>query len=474
MSKNNLHVGRVSPSGVTRQAPDVAADANVGLRYANPTYTAYADMGRTITLGEFAEINPKRALTKGKTAPFVEMAALPTFSRDIADVAERTFTGSGAKFTNGDTLLARITPCLENGKTALVSCLSPLVNGHGSTEFIVLAPRSSADQNFLYYLARSDDFRTYAISRMEGTSGRQRVPNNAVGQYSFFCPPKSERKGIGDLLATLDDRIALLRETNTTLEAIAQALFKSWFVDFDPVHAKQQGREPEGMDDDTAALFPDSFEESELGLVPSGWMVGNIGDNTIYMSRGISPKYLDKGGVLVINQKCIRDFILDISKARRHDPVQRKIDGRELFIGDILVNSTGVGTLGRVAQVLSSVESMIVDSHVTVVRASKNLTWNYLGLSMMRRQAEIENLGEGSTGQTELSRSKLAALKLIIPPQEILHAFDEIALPLRQRFAANLKQAQTLATLRDTLLPRLISGQLRLPDAEVLAEDAGA
>jgi len=220
------------------------------------------------------------------------------------------------------------------------------------------------------------------------------------------------------------------------------------------------------MDADTAALFPDSFEESELGLAPTGWRVGSIGNNTIYLSRGISPKYLEEGGILVINQKCIRNFILDLSKARRHDPVQRRINGRELFIGDILVNSTGVGTLGRVAQVLCSDELMIVDSHVTVIRASENLTWNYLGLSMMRRQAEIENLGEGSTGQTELNRSKLATLKLIIPSKEILSAFDEISLPLRQRFAANIKQANAFATLRDTLLPRLISGQLRLPETE--------
>lgn len=219
-----------------------------------------------------------------------------------------------------------------------------------------------------------------------------------------------------------------------------------------------------------AALFPDSFEESELGLVPEGWRVGNLGDNTIYLNRGISPKYLEEGGILVINQKCIRDFILDLTKARRHDPVQRKIDGRELFVGDILVNSTGVGTLGRVAQVLSFNEAMIVDSHVTVVRASANITWNFLGLSMMLRQAEIENLGEGSTGQTELSRNKLAALKLIIPPKEILNAFDEITLPLRNRFSTNLEQAQSLSQIRDTLLPRLISGQLRLPEAEALLE----
>jgi type I restriction enzyme, S subunit len=133
--------------------------------------------------------------------------------------------------------------------------------------------------------------------------------------------------------------------------------------------------------------------------------------------------------------------------------------------GDILVNSTGVGTLGRVAQVLSLDAPAIVDSHVTVMRAGVSLTWNYLGLLVMRRQSEIEGMGEGSTGQTELSRGKLAILKLLVPSALVLQKFDAIALPLRERFSANQVQVQTLATLRDTLLPRLISGQLRLPQA---------
>ncbi len=294
------------------------------------------------------------------------------------------------------------------------------------------------------------------------------------GKLNIPVPLHVDQCEIGDLYFTLTARIALLRETNATLEGIAQALFKSWFVDFDPVRAKMEGRAPEGVDEAAAALFPDGLKGTELGLVPKGWQIGMLGEHTNYLSRGISPKYVEDGGVLVINQKCIRDFTLDMSKARRHDPLQRKIDGRELQKGDVLVNSTGVGTLGRVAQVLTLDQPAIVDSHVTVVRAGPSLTWNYLGLSTMRRQPEIEAMGEGSTGQTELSRGKLALLKLVIPTAHVLQAFDEIVVPLRERFAANLEKAQTLATLRDTLLPRLISGQLRLPQAEAMLEEACA
>jgi type I restriction enzyme S subunit len=321
------------------------------------------------------------------------------------------------------------------------------------------------DRDFLYYYLSSPIGQDKLQSIITG-SAQPKFNKTALRGLSIRLPSFNYQRQTVELVKALDDRITLLRETNATLETIAQALFKSWFVDFDPVRAKLEGRAPEGMDEATARLFPDSFEESELGLVPSGWRAGTVGEHTSYLNRGISPKYIEDGGIVVINQKCIRDFSLDMSKARRHDPAQRKVDGRELLKGDILVNSTGVGTLGRVAQVLMLKNPAIVDSHVTVMRAGASLTWNYLGLLIMRRQSEIEGMGEGSTGQTELSRGKLSAFKLLVPSAAVLKEFDEVALPLRERFSANQTQAQTLAALRDTLLPRLISGQLRLPEAQ--------
>ena len=278
------------------------------------------------------------------------------------------------------------------------------------------------------------------------------------------------QRQIAATLDSFDDRITLLRETNATLEAIAQALFKSWFVDFDPVRAKMEGRTPEGMDEATAALFPDGVEASELGEVPRGWRVATLDSVCSYLNRGLSPKYLETGGVLVLNQKCIRDFSVDYGKGRRHDPSQRKIDGREVAVGDVLVNSTGVGTLGRVAQVLQLPEAAIVDSHVTVVRAGPALSWPYLGQFMARKQPEIEAMGEGSTGQTELSRAKLAGMSILVPSAATLNAFEGVVIPLKRRIAINESKSKTLATLRDTLLPRLISGQLRLSEAIEMAQ----
>ncbi len=336
---------------------------------------------------------------------------------------------------------------------------------------IRVKPMGLVDPSYLYYYSNWQPHVDYLRAR--ANSGVQvNLSTPAIREAEIELPPLAEQVSIGSLLSALDDRITLLRETNATLEAIAQALFKSWFVDFDPVRAKMEGRTPEGMDEATAALFPDGFETSELGEVPRGWRVGTLGSVCGYLNRGLSPKYIEAGGVLVLNQKCVRDFSVDFSKGRRHDPSQRKIDGREVAVGDVLVNSTGVGTLGRIAQVLRLPEQIIVDSHVTVVRAGSDLSWPYLGQFMARKQPEIEAMGEGSTGQTELGRAKLACLPIVIPSVAVLNGFDELVLPLKQRIAVNESKTQTLSTLRDTLLPRLISGQLRLPEAQAATEAA--
>jgi type I restriction enzyme, S subunit len=337
--------------------------------------------------------------------------------------------------------------------------LPACVNQHVS---IIRLDLKRADPGFVLSYLTHPAIKEY-IEAFNAGGSRRAITKAHIESFVVPLPPLTVQRAISHVLSALDDRIALLRETNATLEAIAQALFKSWFVDFDPVRAKSQGLAPAGMDEATAALFPDGFDESVLGKVPKTWEASTLGAAASYLNRGISPKYVDVGGVLVINQKCIRDFMIDSNKARRHDSSQRAINGRELRIGDVLVNSTGVGTLGRVAQVLVLDEPTIVDSHVTVVRASERLSWNYLGLAVMRRQAEISELGEGSTGQTELNRSKLAGLGLVVPPPEVLEAFDASTLPLRMRLATNTRQIQSFAALRDTLLPRLISGQLRLP-----------
>lgn len=296
------------------------------------------------------------------------------------------------------------------------------------------------------------------------------IPHFKKGDFDKLdipLPDSDVQKTIGDMYYSLSAKIELNRRMNETLEAMARAIFKSWFVDFDPVRAKASGEPPEsicrrfGLNPDTLALFPDSFQGSELGEIPARWEVTRLADTSIYLSRGISPKYIEKGGVCVLNQKCVRDGKVGITSARRHDVAHRSVAGRELRMGDILVNSTGTGTLGRIAQVTTLGETTIVDSHVTVVRANpKTSSPTYLFMAMFHRQSEIEALGEGSTGQTELSRARLAAMAFLAPPVEVTKMFDARVKALREASSHNDGQSFILAELRDAVLPKLLSGEV--------------
>lgn len=365
---------------------------------------------------------------------------------------------------------------------------------------VLLRPKADVDADYLLYALQSP-FVQNQVRWNEGTGST--VSNIRIPVLEKIEIPRHDQAEtkIAKALGSLDSKIDLNRRINRTLEAMAQAIFKSWFVDFDPVKAKitaiEQGQDPlraamrtiSGKSDAeldqipreqhdqlaaTAALFPDSMQESELGEIPKGWATSALGSVTDYLNRGISPKYLENGGVLVLNQKCIRDFRVDESKGRRHDPTQRKIDGRALELGDVLVNSTGVGTLGRVAQVLYLSELTIVDSHVTVVRASHQLNASYLGQYIIWKHPDIEAMGDGSTGQTELSRAKLSELPVLTPRENILKAFDNLISPLNNEISVNDRESVKLTELRGILLPKLLSGELSVSDVSKLSSTAGA
>ena len=426
-------------------------------------------------LDQIAEINPTRKVHKGSAVPFVDMAALPQFSRDISvnDVVVREAKGAGAHFQNGDTLLARITPCLENGKTAQVRCLDGDAIAEGSTEFIVLCGKDPADNDYIYYLCREPAFREYAIGRMEGTSGRQRVSWQSIAAYQFAFPSPEERRETARVLSTLDDRITLLRETNATLEAIAQALFKSWFVDFDPVRAKMEGRTPEGMDEATAALFPDGFETSELGEVPRGWRVMPVGDaveavggatpdtkNEAFWEPPVhcwtSPK--DLSGIAA-------PVLLDTER-KVSDQGLAKIGSGLLPSGTLLMSSRA--PIGYLA--LAQVPLAINQGYIAMLPGGL-LPPLYMYFWCRHNMDNIKGRANGSTFM-EISKKAFRPIPVLVPTNDLVTAFTATTEALFARLTANEHQAQTLSTLRDTLLPRLISGQLRLPEAQAATEAA--
>ncbi len=291
---------------------------------------------------------------------------------------------------------------------------------------------------FLYYLMTFLDFNTIAA----GTA----LPYLNVSdlrQLSVSVPCLDTQIVIEKLLGALDDRIALLRETNATLEAIAQALFKSWFVDFDPVRAKQQGLAPAGMDEATAALFPDSFEDSTL-TQPLGWQAGKVED-LLELAYGKALKATDRlsGRVPVYGSGGLTGFHND-----------SLVDGPTVIVG----RKGTVGTLYWEDRPCFPIDT------VFYLRPKVPLTFCFyelrvLGLKEMNTDGAVPGL----------NRNNVYRLPVVIPTGPVLVAFDGLVSTIRRKIFSSELQAQTLATLRDTLLPRLISGRLRLPDAESLA-----
>ena len=303
---------------------------------------------------------------------------------------------------------------------------------------------TKADVSFLYYLFKTPEQLQYIFNAAIQTG----VPHTNLGILKatpLELPPLSVQKNIAAMVGAIDDRIALLRETSATLEAIAQALFKSWFVDFDPVHAKQQGIPPAGMDEATAALFPDSFEKSSLGLVPQGWQIKTLQD-LLVLQRGFDLPTQDRvhGAYPIIAASGPSGF---------HQEAMAKGPG-------VVTGRSGV--LGRVFLELGDYWPLNTTLWVKEFRAAMPC-YAYEVLRLL----DFKAYNAGSAVPT-LNRNHIHGLPYVIPPRAVMEAYEAIALQLHQRVRVNEQQAQTLATLRDTLLPRLISGQLRLP----LVEDA--
>jgi len=319
---------------------------------------------------------------------------------------------------------------------------------------------------FLLYLLRHLN-----LNNWRSGSGQPLLNQTTLNSIEVRVPPPTTQKTIGEFIWTLDDRIALLRETNTTLEAIAQALFKSWFVDFDPVRAKQEDREPEGMDAATAALFPDSFEESELGLVPKGWTISAVYSLAQYINgaayRAFEPNS-ERRGLPIIK---IAELKAGVSSQTGYSDI--KMPMKYLInTGDILFSWSGNPDTSIDTFVWPHGEAWL-NQHIfrVVPMAAQERSFVLLTLKYLKPVfAEIAR-DKQTTGLGHVTVSDLKRLQVVQPNKQLLEQWNEFVDPLLERTFTNEQKAQTLATLRDTLLPRLISGQLRLPDAEALVRE---
>ena len=420
---------------------------------------------RNLPFSDAVQINPAVPLDRGTTYPFVSMASVSAGSRYAYPCEQREFRGGGSKFQNGDTLMARITPCLENGKIARYLAPESVTLAHGSTEFIVIRGRSNVTGNeFAYYLTQSERVRKYATGQMTGTSGRQRVPTWSLDHLIVSLPPLSEQYAIAHILGTLDDKIELNRRMNDTLEEMARALFKSWFVDFNPVRAKMKGRDT-GLPQDIADLFPDRMVDSEIGKIPEGWKAAPL-DGIAHFQNGLALQKFRPA------QNEARLPVVKIAQLRAGEansgewasatirPECIIEDGDVLFSwsGSLLVK-TWCG--GRAA----------LNQHLFKVTSARYPKWFYLHSLLSHLRAFLRIAQDKATTMGHIRRHHLTEALCVAPPNDVITRFSETFSCLLEQRVANELSSRTLAALRDTLLPKLISGELRVKQQETKRSD---
>lgn len=352
---------------------------------------------------DFVEINPPVMLTQGETYSYVEMKDLSDGKRYCYPSVERVLSG-GTRFQDSDTLFARITPCLENGKICQVRALKGNV-GFGSTEFFVFRGKERiSDNDFVFYLSRWDEVRQFAEMNFDGTSGRQRVPKNCFDNLALELPALPEQRAIASVLSSLDDKIDLLHRQNKTLEALAETVFREWFVESD---ARQGVRLGDLADVGTGkGLKREDFVED--GEYPVLGANGEIGRTKNYLTD------------------------------------------------DRLILTGRVGTLG---QVHINEDKAWISDNVLIIRPRHEPYFYPIYFTLKR--FDFENLNVGST-QPLVTQTDLKTVKIPIPPDEVLALFLSQCVACFTKMKQNRHQIRTLTQLRDTLLPKLMSGELRV------------
>ncbi|AEV70092.1 restriction endonuclease subunit S [Acetivibrio clariflavus] len=405
---------------------------------------------REVRIGEVISFNPSESLKKGEIAKKIAMEQLEPFTRKIANYELSKFTG-GSKFRNGDTLFARITPCLENGKTAYVNILDDNEVAFGSTEFIVMRKKEKiTDDMFVYYLAISPDFRNKAIQSMTGTSGRQRVQQDVLQSHKIMLPPLHEQKAIAATLSALDDMIELNNQINKTLEEMAQAIFKSWFVDFEPFRDGE-------------------FEESEIGPIPKGWKVGMLGDFVeIVDNRGKTPPLSDvKTEYPIIDVRALsgESRVIDYSNCTKY--VEKEIYDSWFRSGhpkhlDILIS-----TVGSIAEMKMFYGNKGCIAQNVVAFRSNGISPCYLYQYLQYSKGDLLSYNIGSV-QPSIKVTHVIKYKIIVPDEKTMSSFDMLMESISDQIHRNANESQILIAIRDTLLPKLISGEIRVPVEEVV------
>jgi type I restriction enzyme, S subunit len=345
----------------------------------------------------------------------------------------------------------------------------------GQNLVVLRSSGTAVEPKFLRWLVRGPDWWDQVAKFINVGAVFDSLRCRDIPNFELTIPPLADQREIAALLDAVDSRIALLRETNATLEAIAQALFRSWFVDFDPVRAKSQGLVPAGMDEATAALFPDGFEESALGSVPSGWPTLRIEELAERVGMGpfgsnIKVETFVVAGIPVLNGANVQGALLEDTNFRFvTEEHAARLRNSCVRAGDIVL--THRGTLGQVSLVPSGSKypEYVLSQSQFFLRCAPSIMepeWMlYFLRSPIGRHLLLANSSQVGVPSIARPSSYLRSMKLVVPPFSIVSRFAEVVRTLHGVIVGNRERVQTLGALRDALLPRLISGQLRLPEA---------
>lgn len=379
----------------------------------------------TRSISDIAQINPRESISKGSVAKKIPMDVLQPFTRDVPGYQMEEFKG-GTKFRNMDTIMARITPCLENGKTAQVRCLDNGEVGFGSTEYIVFRAKEGTDPDYLYYLICSPLVRDPAIKSMVGSSGRQRVQTDVVANLRIAVPDFDEQKKIGGLLKALDDKIQLNTEINKNLFDQAQALYKDRYIDLSP------------------------FD----GDIPSGWHIGTVSEVIeLHDSKRIPLSSREREKLKKIYPYYGATSVMDY--------VDRYLfDGIYLLLGE---DGTVVDDKGF--PVLQYVEGKFwVNNHAHIITGKNGFTVELLYL--LFSLTNVKSIVTGAV-QPKISQANLNKVPVLIPSAEELNSFDRIIQPFFAQIRNLRIENARLANTRDTLLPKLMSGEINVSNVDL-------
>lgn len=380
-------------------------------------------------LKDIADFNPRESLAKGVVAKKVAMDKLQPFCRDIPGYELEPFSG-GTKFRNGDTIMARITPCLENGKTAKVAVLDDGEVGFGSTEYIVFRAKDGVDEDFIYYLVCSPLVREPAIKSMVGSSGRQRVQTDVVQNLEIMVPDYEEQKRISSLLKSLDDKIAANTEVNKNLLEQAQSIFTQEFLMFD--------------------------------CIPDGWQESSLLGIADYLNGLAMQKYRpkdDEQGLPVLKIKELRQGSCDFNSELCSPSIKPEYivhDGDVIFSwsGSLLVDLWCGGTCG-------------LNQHLFKVTSSTYDKWFYYAWTNHHLQKFAAIAADMATTMGHIKREELSKAEVFIPSQSDYDRIGGLLAPLYDLVIANRIENRKLASLRDALLPQLMSGQLDVSEVSL-------